>query len=295
LSPLSSASERRVAGEVEEGDRGRLLRLPRRDAPLLHEALGHGHDELEDRVLAVAALEPRDERAGELREPRRPLVRDPVLLVVREVGRHDALEHGTVEELQPGGDEPLRPATVEPRDPRELVVVDEVEGRHEVGDHLRILGADAVVRRGRQAELAAQPSQELRGATELGAQGGEGLRPLDRLGHEQLHREPQLALRDPARDVVERDSRLFERGHEADDVDARGWEEPILVGAEESQFLEASDVGARARDELRELLCRDPWHDATLACETQAARVSDERLKAYGWYCWSSEQTVSTW
>src|SRR5919109_149804 len=59
--------------------------LRRSDAPLLHEALRHFDEVLEDRVLPVPALQPGHEALDEVGESGALLVDDPVLVGVGEV------------------------------------------------------------------------------------------------------------------------------------------------------------------------------------------------------------------
>ena len=125
-------------------------------------------------MLAVPPLEPRDEppRRARCTRPRagrraRPSPRS------RDLERRDPLPHREVEELEPGADEPLNRPAVEPREPREFVVVGEVERRDDQLEHLRVLGAHAVVLGRREAELAAR-------AVAAGRASGRASRPAPR-------------------------------------------------------------------------------------------------------------------
>ena len=57
-------------------------------------------------------------------------------------------------------------------------------------------------------------------------------------------------------DVLERDARLLERGHQADEVHVRGGMQPVVVAREEPELREALDVGSRTGNEVGELLDR---------------------------------------
>ena len=177
--------ERRVAREVEEGDRGRLLGLLRGDPPLLHELLGDPDEVLEHGALSVPPLEPRDEALDELGVRARALVDERVLLLVGEVEVRHLLPHEKVEELEPGADEPLDRPAVEPREARELVVLGQVEGRDDELQHLSVLVAEPIVLGRREAEFPAEPSQEVGIAAEVLGKPCVGRGRLDRLGQEE--------------------------------------------------------------------------------------------------------------
>jgi hypothetical protein len=105
--------ERGVPGEVEEGDRGQLPRLTRRDATLVHEALGQRDEVVHEDSLAVSGLEPRSDAADEIRVLAALFVDEGVLLLVRQRRRADGLPDSPVEELDAGRDKPLDAAAVE--------------------------------------------------------------------------------------------------------------------------------------------------------------------------------------
>ena len=113
----------------------------------------------------------------------------------------------------------------------------------------------------RQAELAAETSQELRRSIEAGAELLVGLGEPDRLGHEEPQRERELARRHSTGDVLQRDSRILECGHQADDVHGGGRELPVLlVRLEDAELVQPAHVLERAGYELGELLGRDRRH-----------------------------------
>lgn len=98
--------QRRVPGEVEERNRGRLPLLRRRDSSFLHEAFRDADDVLEHGVLPVPRLEPRHEGSDELGVPGRLLVDDGVPLLVRELEVPDPLADREIEKLETGRDQP---------------------------------------------------------------------------------------------------------------------------------------------------------------------------------------------
>src|SRR5687767_4317232 len=209
----------------------------------------------------MAPLKPGDEALDELGERAGPLVDGPVLLVVREVieGR-DPLANRPVEELETRGNEPLDATAVQPGEARQLVVFSQIELREDEREDLGVLGANPVVRRWRQTELRAEPPSELGRALESASQLLVRLREADGLGHEESHRERQLARLDAARHVLKRDPGLLEREHEPDDVYAGGAELPVLVRLEQAELHEPAHVLERTRDELGQLLRGDRGH-----------------------------------
>jgi hypothetical protein len=212
-------------------------------------------------VLSVPPLQPGDEALDELGVATGPLVDHGVLLLVGQAfACGDLLPNGEVEELQPGPDEPLDRPPVEPRKARELVVVGRVERGDNQLQHLRILVAKPVVLGRRKAELAPEPSQQLRVAAELGGEPFVGRRRLDRLGQEEPEREGELAGRNPARDIVERDADVLE-SHEAHDVDVRGLVEPIVLGPRASRARSVAQHARPSRGQGRRPSCA--WSLAT--------------------------------
>src|ERR671919_835551 len=263
ISPLFR--ERRVAREVQEGDRGRLSLLPRCDPSLLHEALGDADDVLEDGVLPVPSLEPGNDVPHELRETRRLLVDEAVFLLVREVEGRDPLANRSVEELEPGADESLHAAAVQPGEARKVVVSREIELAQHEGEHLGVFPAHAIVLPRRETELAAEPAQEVGRALKPGGELLVGRRHRHRLRKEKTQGKRELSCGHAARDVLERDPSIFEGGHETNDVHGgRGEQAVLLLPLEDAQVLQPAYMLERARNELHELLGRDPGHGVTL-------------------------------
>jgi hypothetical protein len=215
----------------------------------------------------VPALQPRHDRAHERGERRTMLVDRAVLVGVRKVEARDALPHRLVEELEPRRDEALHRAAVEPREARQLVVVGEVEHGHDRCQHLRVLGADAVVGGRRQPHLAVQPAQERGRAPDARRDALVRRRDLLRLGEEERERKRELARRHSARDVVERDAGRLERLHQSDDVHIGERVAALAVRLEDAEVGEPHDPLDRARHELGEPLRGDRRHrgDCTAA------------------------------
>ncbi len=118
----------------------------------------------------------------------------------------------------------------------------------------------------RQAELAAEAPQELGRAPQSRGKLLVGLRRACWLRKEERQGERELSAGHAARDVLERDPRLLERGHEANHVDIGRREEPVLVvPLEDAELLQPAYLLERAGDELGELLRRDLGHGGTLA------------------------------
>ena len=186
----------------------------------------------------MAALEPGDGRGRESREAGCSFVGHDIPFRVRQVERLvDALADCDVEELQPTADEPLHAAAVEPREARELLVVCEVELCDDERQHLRVLGANAVIRGRGQPELATQPPEESGRAPKAGRKLLVGLEPGEGLGHEHAYRKRELACGDALRHRLERDPGLLERSHQPDDVDVGRREEAVLVRGEQPERL----------------------------------------------------------
>ena len=226
----------------------------------------------------MAALEPRDELADQLREPARALVDEPVLLVVREIERLYALGNSSIEELNPGADETLHGAAVEPRQPRELVLLAEVQLRDHERQDLRVLRTDAVVGVRRQAELCAQPPQDVGRAAQL--RGQPLVRDGDRVGFRQVEAggKRELSVGHAAGDVLERDAGVRKGGHEANDMDVDGGKQLVVTRREKAELEKAVHVLARAGGELGELVRGDPGHLSTLDAGSENVARGREAL-----------------
>ena len=169
-------------------------------------------------------------------------VDEAVRLVARQVERCHTLGDDSVEELDARADETLHRAAVEAGESRELVLLAHVEPRDHEREDLRVLGANAVVRVRRQAELGAETPQDVGRASQLHREllVGQGARV--RFRQAQAGRECEVALLDSAGDVLERDAGFGERGHEPNDVDVHRREEPVVARLEEPELDEPVHV-----------------------------------------------------
>jgi hypothetical protein len=95
------------------------------------------------------------------------------------------------------------------------------------------------------------------------------------LGKKRPQRKRQISCGHAAGDILQRDSGLFERGHQADDVHVCGRQEPVVKSPEDAKLNQPMHIVERARGKLGDLPLRDPGHRSTLAGRGLAKRTSE--------------------